>query len=270
MEKYIEFDPNIIQPLPGSDPPVQSDPYYRFEGYQIFQLKGPTVSVDNLNNPDLARLVAQFDVKNGVTKIINFNYDDYMGANVPVIEVDGNDNGISHSFELIQDAFATDDVRLVNNKQYYFLAIAYAYNNYLPFGMNLPNSSGQTHPYLSGRKNIQTYIGMPHLTVNGTVLNSEYGNGPEITRIAGYGNGGLNLDLTEETIDEILSKPPADSINIFGSPDYPIAYNPVYKKNAGPLSIKIIDPLSVVNAEYVWWMDTLERVLIHDVSENLI
>ena len=269
LEKYIEFDPNIIQPLPGSDPPVQSDPYYRFEGYQIFQLKGPTVSVDNLNNPDLARLVAQFDVKNGVTKIINFNYDDYMGANVPVIEVDGNDNGISHSFELTQDAFATDDVRLVNNKQYYFLALAYAYNNYLPFGMNLPNSSGQTQPYLSGRKNIQTYIGMPHLTVNGTVLNSEYGNGPEITRIAGYGNGGLNLDLTEETIDEILSKPPADSINIFGSPDYPIAYNPVYKKNAGPLSIKIIDPLSVVNAEYVWWMDTLERVLIHDVSDEL-
>jgi len=269
LEKYVEFDPNIIQPLPGSDPPVPSDPYYRFEGYQIFQLKGPTVSVDNLDNADLARLVAQFDVKNGVTKIVNYIYDDYLGANVPVMKVDGNDNGISHSYQLSQDAFATDDVRLVNNKQYYFLALAYAYNNYLPFGMEFPNSSGQTKPYLSGRKNIKTYIGMPHLTVNGTVLNSEYGNSPQITRVAGFGNGGMNLDLSEETVEEILSKPPADSVNIFGSADYPIAYNPVYKTNAGPLNIKIIDPLSVVNANYVWWMDTLVRVIIHDVSDEV-
>lgn len=268
LEKYREFDPNIIQPLPGSDPPVPSDAYYRFEGYQIFQLKGPTVSVDNIHDPDLARLVAQFDLQNGITKIVNYEYNDYIGANVPVVEVDGGDNGISHSFELTQDAFATDDVRLVNNKQYYYLALAYAYNNYLPFGMDFPHSSGQTHPYLSGRKNIKMYTGMPHLTVNGTVLNSEYGNSPQITRISGNGNGGMNLDFTQETIDEILSKPPADSINIFGSPDYPIAYNPVYKINSGPLNVQIIDPLSVVNADYSWWMDTLIRVQLTHMTDD--
>lgn len=275
LEKYEEFDPNIIQPLPGSEPPVPSDAWYRFEGYQIFQLKGPTVSVDNLHDPDLARLVAQFDTKNGVTKIINFNYDDNLNANVPVMEVDGGDNGISHSFQLTQDAFATDDVRLVNNKQYYFLALAYAYNNYLSYSPNFPNSSGQTHPYLSGRKNIgdrknnsPSYVAMPHLTVNGTVLNSEYGNSPRITRIAGNGNGGMNLDFTQKTIDEIMSKPPAGSDNTFGMPDYPIAYNPVYKINGGPLNIKVVDPLSVVDAEYVWWMDTLVRVKILDITGN--
>ncbi len=267
LEKYKEFDPNIIQPLPGSKPPVPSDAWYRFEGYQIFQLKGPTVSVDDIHDPDLARLVAQFDVKNRVTKIVNYNYDDFIGANVPVVEVDGGDNGIQHTFELTQDAFATGDVRLINNRQYYYLALAYAYNNFLPFGMNFPNSSGQTHAYLSGRKNIKSYITMPHLTVNGVVLNSTYGNSPKITRIAGNGNGGLNLDLTQETIDEILSKPPADSINIFGSPDYPIAYNPQYKINAGPLNIKIVDPLSVVDAEYIWWMDTLKPIIINDLSD---
>ncbi len=57
---------------------------------------------------------------------------------------------------------------------------------------------------------------MPHRTVNGTVLNSEYGNSPQITRIAGNGNGGLNLDFTQETIDEIMSKPPASPDNTFG------------------------------------------------------
>jgi len=266
LEKYAEFDPNIIQPLPGSDPPVPSDAIYRFEGYQIFQLKSPTVGVDNLHDPDLARLIAQFDIKNGVTKIVNYEYNDYIGANVPVVEVDGGDNGISHSFEVTQDAFATDDVRLVNNKQYYYMALAYAYNEYLPFGIDYPNSSGQTHPYLSGRKNIKTYVGMPHLTINGTVLNSNYGDSPQITRLAGNGNGGMNLELSDETVEEILSKSPASEDNTFGSPDYPIAYNPTYKINAGPLNVKVIDPLSVVDAKYTWWMDTLVRVKLFDMT----
>lgn len=266
LEKYAEFDPNIIQPLPGSDPPVESDAVYRFEGYQIFQLKNATVSVDNIYDPDLARLVAQFDVKNGVTKIVNYEYNDYIGANVPVVEVDGGDNGIQHSFELTQDAFATDDVRLVNNKQYYYLALAYAYNNYLPFGLDYPNSQGQTHPYLSGRKNIKVSTAMPHLPVNGTLTNSEYGDSPQITRIAGYGNGGMSLELSEETIEEILSKPPAGPDNQYGSPDYPIAYNPKYKINAGPLNVKVIDPLSVVDADFTWWMDTLVRVTLDEMT----
>lgn len=266
LEKYAEWDPNIIQPLPGSDPPVESDAWYKFEGYQIFQLKDGDVNVDDIHDPDLARLVAQFDVKNGVTKIVNYDYNDYIGANVPVVEVDGGDNGISHSFELSQDAFATDDVTLINNKTYYYLALAYAHNDYLTYGVDQPNSEGQTHPYLSGRKNIKVYSAMPHLIVNGLVQNSTYGNSPKITRIAGFGNGGMNLDFTDETVEEILSKSPASDENNYGSPDYPIAYNPEYKINAGPLNIKVIDPLSVPSADFTWWMDTLVRIKLYDVT----
>ena len=268
LEKYNEFDPNIIQPLPGSDPPVESDAYYRFEGYQIFQLKNSLGSIADIYDPDLARLIAQFDVKNGITKIVNYDYNDNIGANVPIVEVNGGDNGISHSFVLSQDAFATDDVSLVNNKQYYFIAIAYAYNSYLPFGMDFPNSSGQTHPYLSGRKNIKMYTAMPHLNVNGLVQNGTYGDSPKVTRISGFGNGGMNLDFTQETIDEILSKPPASAENLYGGPDYPIAYNPEYKINAGPLNIKVIDPLSVENADYTWWMDTMYRVQLNNMTND--
>ncbi len=268
LERYKEWDPNIIQPLPGSDPPVQSDAWYRFEGYQIFQLKNDQVSVDNIHDADLARLVAQFDIKNGVTKLVNYNYDDYIGANVPVVEVDGGDNGISHSFSLTQDAFAVDDPALVNNKQYYYLALAYAYNEYLPYGTEYPYNQGQTKPYLSGRKNIEVYTVMPHMTVNGTQINSNFGDSPKITRLAGNGNGGMYIDLTDETIDEIMSKPPASDENRFGSPDYPIAYNPEYKINAGPLNVNIVDPLSVVDANYVWWMDSLYRVRINNITGN--
>jgi len=268
QEKYVEYDPNIYQPNPG-DPTQRSDSLYRFEGYQIFQLKNASVGVESLHDPDLVRLVAQFDVKNGVGKLVNYYYDDFLNANVPVLEVLGADDGIQHSFVITQDAFATGDVQLINNKVYYYMALAYAYNEYFPYSPDPEGWLGQKIPYLSGRKNIKTYTAMPHLTINGTVINGDYGQSPEITRIAGNGNGCINLELTEETIEEILSKPPAGPDNPFGSPNYPIAYNPVYKENHGPLNVKVIDPLSVVSASYTWWMDTLKHQLIKNATGNL-
>lgn len=265
-ESYSEVDPNIIQPLPGGDG-EPSDSLYRFEGYQIFQLKNPQVSVESLYDADQARLVAQFDVNNGVTKIVNYNYDESLGANVPQEMVMGGDNGISHSFILTQDAFAENEVELVNHKQYYYMAVAYAYNMYKKYQPDEPpfGHLGQTLPYLAGRKNIKTYVGVPHKVVNGTQINGEYGAVPQITRISGNGNGGNILELTDETVDEILSKSPAGPDNKFGDPDYPIAYNPVYKKNAGPIKVSVIDPLNVVSSDFELWMDTLKHVELENV-----
>jgi len=269
QEGYAEFDPNIIQPYPA-DHSKRSDSIYRFEGYQIFQLKNDQVTIESIHDPDLMRLVAQFDIKNGVTKLVNYNYDDAIGAIVPVVEVSGGDNGISHSFKITQDAFATGDVRLVNNKVYYYTAISYAYNNYLEYNQDPSVENGlygQKVPYLSGRKNIQLYSAMPHRTVNGTVINGDYGTQPEITRIAGYGNGGMTLELSDETVDEILSRPPVSETNIFGEPDYPMVYNPTYKVNAGPVNVKVINPLGVKKGDFELWLDSLQRVKIYNVSE---
>lgn len=269
QEKYTEFDPNIIQPYP-LDATKRSDSLYRFEGYQIFQLKNDHVTIESIHDPDLMRLVAQFDINNGVTKLVNFNYDEAIGGNVPVIEVKGGDNGIRHSFEITQDAFATGDVRLVNNKVYYYTAIAYAYNNYMDYSEdpNVHNGLyGQKKPYLSGRKNIKLYSAMPHRTVNGIVINGDYGTRPEIKRIAGYGNGGMNLELSDETVNQILSKPPASETNLFGGPDYPMVYNPTYKVNAGPVNVKVINPLGVKEGDYELWLDSLERDQIYGVSD---
>ena len=52
LEAYVEFDPLIISP-PGES----WDPFYRFQGYQLYQLASPSVSVTDLENVDLARLV---------------------------------------------------------------------------------------------------------------------------------------------------------------------------------------------------------------------
>jgi len=69
-------------------------------------------------------------------------------------------------------------------------------------------------------------------TVNGTVINSAYGNSPQMTRIADMVCG-MILDLTQETVDEILSNHRQEPDNVFGSPTYPIAYNPTYSLQGG-------------------------------------
>jgi len=266
-EDYQEFDPNIPQPNPNK-PSERSDSLYRFEGYQIFQLKDASVSVESLHDPDKVRLVAQFDKKNGVSKLVNFYYDELIEANVPVIEVMGADDGIKHSFKLTQDAFATGDVRLVNHKQYYYLAISYAHNEFMAYSQEsavLNGLLGQKAPYLAGRKNIKSYTAIPHKTINGIVVNGNYGDSPEIMRLSGNGNGGNVLELTQETVDLIMSKEPASKTNIYGGPDYPIAYNPVYKENYGPVSIKVVDPLNVVSADYQLVFDTLKNVKLYNV-----
>ena len=266
-EAYAEFDPNIIQPLPGGENGERSDSIYYFEGYQIYQLKSPQVSVESLYDADLARLVTQYDVKNGVTQLVNYTFDQSIGANVPQEMVNGGDNGIAHSFRITQDLFAEGDIQLVNHKQYYFMAIAYGYNSYASYLPNLPpfGHLGQTKPYLSGRKNIRTYVGVPHKIVNGTKINGEYGDVPQITRLAGNGNGGAILEFTDETVEEILSKSPAGPDNIFGDEDYPISYNPVYKRNFGPINISVIDPLNVVSSSFEIKLDTLESYRLFDI-----
>jgi hypothetical protein len=270
-ESYKELDPQIRAVS------FDYDPYFTFEGYQIFQLKDANVTLaESRYDPNNVRLVAQFDVKNGIGKIVNFKYDNAIGANVPVIEVQGGDNGIVHSFTINTDAFATGDNTMINNKQYYFSAIAYGYNNYKEYDPTDPTAlDGQKKPYLAGRKNILLYSVIPHKIVNGIIPTANFGDGPEITRIEGRGNGGMVLELTEQTIAEILSKPPAylvvdelitDSITgevidtlfkyNYGQDDYPIAYKATYKSGAGPVSVKVIDPLNVKRASYTLKCDT--------------
>lgn len=274
-ESYSEIDPNIQlieDSIPLPDEVQDSLRTYFFEGYQIYQLRYPEVSVESLKDPDLARLVAQFDVKNGISKLVNIYFDQSIGYSVPVVEVVGRDEGIEHSFVLSTDAFAEKDPKMVNNKQYYFMAVAYAFNQYAPYSEEpgvLNGLYGQKRPYLAGRKNIKTYTAIPHKTVGGTVLNASYGDGFEIVRLQGQGSAGVGIDLSQATVDEILSKPPIDYNTFvsppygiksleqrlipqtkFGDPNYPIAYNPKYKKGQGPVKVKVVDPVNVKAGKY--------------------
>lgn len=260
-EGYTELDPAILAVANSTG--FDFDPYYRFEGYQIFQLKDATVSVADIHDQAKARLVYQTDIKNGVKQLVNHNFDQALNANVPIEEVNGADLGIRHTLKLTQDAFTGQT--LVNHKQYYYLALAYGYNEYMKYSAD-PGSqeegiiglTGQKRVYLAGRKNIKVYTGIPHKTVGTTQANAEFGDGVEITRLQGQGNGGNVLELTDATIAEILSKKPADSTITLGHPDYPIAYNPTYQKGKGPIDVRIIDPLNVKSADFEVLFDSLQ------------
>jgi len=257
QERYSEYDPRIQAPEGES-----WDSLYHFEGYQIYQLRTATVSVADLENTEEARLVFQCDVKNNVDRLINFYYDQSLGGSVPVEEVNGSNSGIVHSIKMTKDAFSGEN--LINHKQYYYLAIAYGQNNYKDYNQTEPTAlNGQKLPYLAGRKNIKTYTGIPHLPVGLVSPTSEHGDGVVVTRLAGQGNGGKFLELSDESIAEILSKPMADSVtNLPGSPDYPIAYNLTYKKEQGPVQVKVVDPLNVKDGEYTVKFDSMYTIRV--------
>jgi hypothetical protein len=265
-EKYIEEDPNIaLDPnriyldtvRPSIDPSgtgrniggtgicptcyYQDDNKYRFQGYQVFQLASEGVGAEELDDISKARLVAQCDLKDGIKRLINFEFDEFLQAPIPTEKVNGTNNGIVHTFKITTDAFAQGDTRLVNFKKYYFMVVAYAANNFREY--NLSNAlflDGQQKPYLRGRKaaasGIQTVIAIPSKPLGGVVLNSQYGSTPIIIREEGRGNGGVEVDITAETEEDIL----ANGVARFAK----------YKQGAVPVDFKIVDPLKVPNDEF--------------------
>ena len=115
MEAYKERDPFIVCPVSKPD----CDVYYNFEGYQIWQLKTASTSVTDAteHNTQLARIVFQCDVRNNVSRLINYIWNADYEANVPSVEVIGADEGIQHTFVLEEDIFAEGVRTLVNFKK---------------------------------------------------------------------------------------------------------------------------------------------------------
>ncbi len=246
-EKYTEYDVTI-PPLNDEGTPSASryDSLYRFQGYQIFQLVDAETSVTDIYDLDKARLVAQCDIKDGVGMIVNVARDEQSSINAPSIMVDGTDEGIVHSFKITEDKFATGSSTLVNHKKYYYVAVAYAYNNYLTYEEDPSNPNGlngQKVPYLAGRKGaigpIQVMTAIPHISSpesGGTIINANYGERPVVTRVDGKGNGGLELDITDKVEADILANGKVEALT--------------YAENYSPIDVKVVDPLNVVAADF--------------------
>ncbi|MFZ1423054.1 MAG: hypothetical protein WAS55_04480 [Saprospiraceae bacterium] len=234
---------------PGIGFPAGVDSLYRFEGYRIFQVADPsiTLSEDAINDPTKVREIFTVDLKNKVKKVYN-----WIGIKnpspdpithpiiyTPEEKVEGVNNGIRHTFNVTEDQFAKGDRRLINHKKYFFTVIAYGYNNYKDF--NLVENLGQRTQYCPGRLNIgpnedgKPYTAIPRPLIY-EKLNSKYGTGFEITRHDGIGMGGKDLLLKPNMYDKLLA-PGFDGLI-------------QYQAGRGPVEIKVYDPLRVKNGVY--------------------
>lgn len=268
---FVELDREIIAVLTNAPSPQSNnageqykeaglriprqgvtDTNYLFQGYKVYQLHDGDVGVADLDNPAKARLITngQVDVQDDVAKIFNWAQQPdpiFPGRiiNTPILKVDSDNKGVRHTFSIKEDKFATgDDKKLVNHKKYYFLTIAYAYNNYQKFdGLA---SVGQRDPYVVGRRNIgdktrgnKAYEVIPRPIVD-VRLGAKYGEGAIVTRLDGVGSGGNFLDLSDSTVSAILTSPTGTTAD--GSI--------VYKSGRSPIDIKIVNPLEVVDGTY--------------------
>lgn len=232
-EKYEELDLRAPSDLPDDQK------LYRFEGYKVFQLNGPEVTTAEINNPDKSRLIFQTDVRNGVGQIVNWvamPHPTEPGKLLyePQVKVLGSDSDIRHTFRIAEDQFARTDRSLINHKKYYYVTVAYAYNNFDPF--DTQNNTGQRSPYLEGRRNIKTYVVTPR-PITDKNLNANYGDGPSITRLDGLGAGNNFLEITDESRDAIIN----------GTFDGSITY----ENGQGPIDVKIFNPLDLVEGEFL-------------------
>ena len=217
--KSNNFNEGFSYTIPNLGPNVESE--FRFEGYQVYQLANTKVRVDQLNDPQYARLVGQTDIKNNVQDIYNWNLtlnpDTSASAEKyiwqKVIKVKGKNDGLQHTFDITEDLFATGEKALVNNKNYHFCALAYAHNNWKDF--DSIEKVGQKTPYIEGINNFKVYTIAPKFTLDENVPQLK------VTRISGEGNPHVFLKMEDDMYDKILST------NFDGKVNYKTGYGPL-------------------------------------------
>jgi len=230
------------------------DSLYHFEGYRVFQLANSQVTPADIFDPVTGEVnsakaieVKQCDIQNGIKKIVNYSLVSSVSDStyLPQIKVNGKDSGLIHSFVLTQDQFSTSgDKTFVNYQNYYFVAVAYAYNNFKQFD---PNNfySTQDQPYLgsthgAGFIDIPVYTAIPNPANGsmGAILNSDYGSGITVTRIQGTGNGGNVIELSDASNDSVMAKGSVAAAT--------------YNQGQGPVNIKVVDPVKVPAYDWVF------------------
>ena len=254
-EDYDELDPAI--------PESAADRKYHFQGYMVYQVANADVTAIELTDLNKARLIYQGDIEDGIGQLVNYNYDPDINLPVPTEMVNGADAGIAHSIRVTDDKFAQGDVRLINFKTYYFMAIAYGYNNYEDYNSTL--LTGQAFTFKSSRKGangeIIPYSGIPHKPTpasGGTIQQAQYGQGFSITRLEGDGNGENRVELEETTIDGIMN----------GSPWREDALT--FKGGLSPVNVKVIDPLNVPAGRFELWMNDDTPNELEDARWSLV
>lgn len=221
---------------------------YKFQGYKIYQYKDETVGVSDLDNPSKAVLIYQMDIKDGIDKVVNKFFDQATGNVNAKVMVEGANQGIKHTIEVTQDAFALGaDNSIVNNKRYFYAAIPYAVTDvdtaktkYLA-----SRSSGSAVAVVANKPTIK---GLPNTTWMSSV---------PVARVEGAGNGGLVLDLSPESENAILQ-------NISGT-------QVTYTSGKNPVNIKVYDATKIPNMNFkIVFNSTLNGYTLYNADNNQV
>ncbi|MEC8627168.1 MAG: hypothetical protein VXY37_02060 [Bacteroidota bacterium] len=236
------FGENYSENVPGSS--GFDDSTYKFQGYLLYQLADATVTAQELSDASRARLLYQCDIKDDIVDIYNYEPLTANGQTIysPLLKVSGSNEGIERSLQVTTDLFAVGDNKLVNHKDYYYMALAYGYNNFYPYVVDDTSSVvPQYEPYILGQGNIKQYTCTPHRSnpgLGGTELNAVYGQGLPVTRVEGQGNGGNPIEITAESEEEILSS--------FAS----YVDDITYKGNKTPIGVRVVDPFALQDVDF--------------------
>ncbi len=146
----------------------QFDQFYKFEGYKVYQVRTANTSRQLLNDIGSARLIAQSDIQNNITEIFNWknivnpdptSNEDYIWTKES--KVVASNSGLINNFSFTEDQFATGDKTLINGKNYHFMVVAYAHNNWKEFDPT--DGSGQKIPYIESLNNVKVFTFVPNL-----------------------------------------------------------------------------------------------------------
>ena len=119
IETYHEFNKGL-----QADPTIpEEEKFYDFEGYIVYQYD----FLDMVNS----KVVATFDVANGVGNIIDLEFDLSTGQFIPILRITAPDEGLARWIAVKEDKFAVGaETRLINGKRYWFGLAAYGYNEH--------------------------------------------------------------------------------------------------------------------------------------------
>ena len=330
-ESYHEVDPTIptyYTDESGTHSRSREQLEYKFEGYQIYQLKDASASIADIDDPSKAILVAQCDIENyydsvtiesaqmisggdtitvydtsvnnspslAIGTLVNYTMNSATGILTGKVMVEGENKGIQHVFRITKDMFASGtNTTLVNNREYYYVAVAYAQNRYAPYSQTEAQYlEGQKEPYLAGRKaertqgSIEPITVIPHNPVaedGGKIAQAEFGMNPNIIRLGGYGNGGSALRLDTSSITKLMGAPGqpgmapgtmtgrilSSGIDRYSMTDPCILGHPIYEENYGPINVRVIDPLKIKEGRFnlLFWNKSNTSASVNDSAAGI-
>ncbi|HTY12002.1 MAG TPA: T9SS type A sorting domain-containing protein [Bacteroidota bacterium] len=150
---------------------------YTFEGYNVYQYPR--------NNTSGGKLIATYDLIDGIKTIQDTVFSVPLGTYVVTPTEYGTDNGIAHSIDLTTDALTGTPI--ANNRDYYFAVTAYNYN---PTGGLVPHALESSPSILDVR---------PQSPLNGVRLFNKPGDTLAITK-TGASDGYVIARVVDPTV----------------------------------------------------------------------